>query len=362
MGIFSRYRDDVARVGAAVEPIVGGTLAGPDDDGITWRVAGRRGERDVVVTLNHLHGIYGLECAVRELGVGRVDLRDDRSIFATSRQPHVAGRIKAETAWDAAGLWQLLPGPTRAAITSLLDGESSALSLRPATLDALLGPAGVLRRPDAVDVIVRDLDRLLAIAQAMEAAWDVDPAARGVGRRVWAPEPAPPPPPPVAPRDAAVIASLARPARDALVARHAADTIALFPAADPLRGRLTVEARVVVLPPVPPSRWVPDGGLHRVAAVGSVDDGWYFPRTDGDGFARALAAVERYQRATSSTVGDAPWELVGQLTGAPKLVVVEGSARFGLDVAVLGALIGELLFVDTTRIVDGISPYTGEHD
>lgn len=322
MNLLSLYQDDVARVGAAVEPIVGGVLVGPGEDGVTWRVAGRRGGREVAVMLNHLHGVYGLECTVRELGVGRVDLRDDRSIFATSRQPHVVGRIKAETSWDAAGLWQLLPEPTRTAIMTLLDGDSHALALRPTTLDMLLGPVGLLRRPDAVDVIIRDLDRLLAIAQALEAAWDVDPAAAGIGRAVRVPRPVPPPPPPVAPRDLAQIARLARPARDAMVARYAADTIALFPAASPTSGRERVKDRIVVLPPVTPSRWVRDS-RYRVVPVGSVDDGWYFPRTDGEGFARVLAAVERYGRATSVDVGDAPWELIGQLTGNPRLVVIE---------------------------------------
>ena len=359
MGLFNRYRADVERVGAVLAPIIGGTLQGPGDDGITWRIAGHRGGRDVVVTLNHMHGIHGLECTIRELGVGPVDLRDDRSIFATSRQPHVAGRITADTTWDAAALWQRLPDLTRHVLATMLEGDSSALRLTRETLDVLLGPSGGLRAPGAAEAIVADLDRLLVIARVMEDVWDIDPSSVGIGRRVWAPEPPPPPPVPVVARDAAVIARLAGPARDAMVARHTAETIPLFPAADPLRNRLSVKDKVVLLPATPPSRWV-DDGIHRAIPIGSEADGWYFVRTDDDGCARVLAAVERHRRATSTDVGDAAYEIIGRITGDPSMVVVDGSARIGHAVSVLGARIGIHLFVDATLDFAGRSPYAGE--
>ena len=360
MGLFNRYREDVERVGEALGPILGGALSGPGDDKISWRVAGTRGGRSVHVELNQMHGIYGIGCAIRELGVGSVSLRDDRSIFATSRQPVVAGRLKAETRWDAAALWRRLPDITRHVIATMLAGEGSSLWLRSGELGALIGASGVLRTDGVVDRIVQDLDRLLVIAQVMEDVWDIDPAQVGIGQHVLPPEPAPPPPP-VAPRDAAAIARRARPAYDAMVARHAGATIPLFPAADAFRARLGVKDRIVILPPTPPSRWVRDF-TYQVVVAGSVADGWYFARTHGEGFQRVLAAVERHGRATGAQLGDAAYEVIGQLTGDPRLVVVDGAAHAGLDVAVLGALVGDGVFVDATVVVDGQSPYAGEHD
>ena len=280
-------------------------------------------------------------------------------IFATSRQPHVAGRITADTTWDAAALWQRLPDLTRHVLATMLEGDSSALRLTRETLDVLLGPSGGLRAPGAAEAIVADLDRLLVIARVMEDVWDIDPPSVGIGRRVWAPEPPPPPPVPVVARDAAVIARLAGPARDAMVARHTAETIPLFPAADPLRNRLSVKDKVVLLPASPPSRWVNDG-IHRAIPIGSEADGWYFVRTDDDGCARVLAAVERHRRATSTDVGDAAYEIIGRITGDPSMVVVDGSARIGHAVSVLGARIGIHLFVDATLDFAGRSPYAGE--
>ena len=91
MGLFNRYREDVERVGEALGPILGGALSGPGDDMISWRVAGTRGGRSVHVELNQMHGIYGVGCAIRELGVGSRLMSD---LVAALYQHHVPAHAR----------------------------------------------------------------------------------------------------------------------------------------------------------------------------------------------------------------------------------------------------------------------------
>lgn len=363
MGIFNRFREDVQRVGAELAPMIGGTLEGPGSDGITWQIAGTRGGRRVRIELNHMHGIFGLACEIGTLGLESFDLRDDKNFFAIGGV-YVSERLKADAMWDAPALWQLLPDLTRRAIIQLLAPESSALSLRQGEVSALLGPLGLLRQPDATPTILRDLDRLLAIAPVLEQYWDIDPRTVGGGlyggRPPAPPEPPPPPPPRIQPRDPDAIAARAAGAIERMLFRFQKERIEPFPTVDPLSQRDSVKDRVVLLPPQAPSRWVSDFG-YKVLQAGDVERGWYFARSKLPGFARVLRAAERYERATNTELGDTPYQVVARITGDPSLIVVDGQAHFGIEIDVLGAAIGDRVFIDGTNVVDDESPFDGEH-
>ena len=363
MGLFNRFREDVQRVGAALAPEIGGPLEGPGSDRITWHIAGTRGGRRVRIELNHMHGIFGVGCEIRTLGLESFDLRDEKNFFA-SGDVHVAERLKADSRWDAPALWHLLPDITRRAIIQLLDPESSSLSLRKGDVSALLGPLGLLRRPEAVPTILRDLDRLLAIAPVLEQCWDVDPrtvgASPGGGRPPGRPAPPPPPPPAVEPRDPAVIAARAAGAIERMLLRFQHERIEPFPTVDPLSERDSVKDRVVLLPPQAPSQWVPDLG-HKVLHAGDVQRGWYFARSHLPGFARVLRAAARYERATRTRLHDTPYQVIARITGDPAMTVVGGKSHFGIEIDLLGAAIGDRVFIDATNVVGDESPFAGEH-
>jgi hypothetical protein len=363
MGVFNRFREDVQRVGAELGPMIGGTLEGPGSDHITWHIAGTRGGRRVRIDLNHMHGIFGLACEIRSIGLESFQLRDDKNFFARSGV-HVSERLKADSMWDAPAIWQLLPDLTRRAIIQLLAPESSSLSLSKGEVSALLGPLGLLRQPDATQTVLRDLDRLLALVPVLEEYWDVEPRTVGGGLRGGRPPapPAPPSPPPpkVEPRDAAAVASRAVDAIDRMLFRFQRELIEPFPTVNPMSERESVKGRVVLLPSQAPSQWVSDLG-YKVLYAGDVQRGWYFARSKLPGFARVLRAAERYERATRTRLDDTPYRVVARITGNPSLVVVDGKAHFGIEVDLLGAAIGDRVFIDATNLVGDESPFDGEH-
>lgn len=349
------------RVGAVLEPAVGGRLGDVGDDRVSYPLVGTRGGRAVRVTLDELHGSFGVACDVRRLAVGRVSIHQEDSIFAGAA-PYVAPTLRMSARTDEPALWALLPESTRATLAGMLAPSSSALSLDERELSMLLGPAGLLAVPDADAAILEALDRLLASAVAMEAAWDVEPGSVGSGRSTCvapARRDEPPPPMPVTGHDPAALRDLARPAHDAMLARFAAELVPAFPAASALREGMAMKGKVVALPPRAPSQWGEDW-LKRTITVGEGEHRWYFLREDEPGFARALRAAERYERATGTTLGDAPYEVIARFTGEPMMVVVGGKAELGHQLALLGALIGDRVFIDATRSVGDDAPFEGE--
>lgn len=366
MGIFNRYLDDVQRVGEALTAELGWPLVGPGEDHITWAMTGTRGGRAVKIKLNHMHGIYGVECELRELPLRSIRIMEENHVFAGSRDPHITKQLKVSTIWDGGAFWQLLPEPTRRAIEELLAPPSSSLYLQQGAISTLLGPGGLLRSPEAMATILRSLDQLLEIAPILEAHWDVEPekvgGGMGGGRLPEPPEPPKPPPPRVEPRDPAMIASLAIPARDAMLARVAENRIEPFPAGNPMIDTPRVAGRTVVLPPLLRSSWVSDW-TYPTMAFGGEGRGWYFARSDAEGFARLLRAVERYEKATGTKGVDYAYEVIGRISEMPMLVVAGASgAQFGFGLEILGAYLVDHVFIDATQVVDGESHFEGETD
>ncbi len=366
MGIFNRYLDDVHRVGEALTAELGWPLVGPGEDHITWAMTGKRGGSSVKITLNHMHGVHGVECEIRPLPLDSLELMEENFIFAGERDPYVTERLKVRSMWDGGAFWLLLPEATRHTLEALLSPKSSSLSLRKERISALLGPIGMLRSAEAAATILRNLDQLMALVPILESHWDVDPAqiggGRGGGRPPMPVEPPKPPPPPVEPRGPSMLASLAIPARDAMIARVATDRIEPFPAGNPLIDTPRVAGRIVVLPPLLRSNWVSDWN-YPTMAFGGEGRGWYFARSDAEGFARLLRAVERFEKATGTKGVDYAYEVIGRIREMPMLVVAgESGAQIGFGLEILGAYLVGHVFVDVTKVIDGESPFVGELD
>jgi hypothetical protein len=156
-----------------------------------------------------------------------------------------------------------------------------------------------------------------------------------------------------------VLAARGLRARDEMMARYADAILEPFPMVNP-RESLSVKDRVVVLPPVPPSRWHDWIGRKMLAAGNEFLGGWYFAHEDNSGLARVIRAVRRYEKATWTSLGDPPYAIIARLTGDSSVCHIGGVIILGLTVDILGALVGDRVFVDATHVIDGESPFIGE--
>lgn len=130
-------------------------------------------------------------------------------------------------------------------------------------------------------------------------------------------------------------------------ARHAPDTIAPFPAVNPVRGDVrTVAGKVVVLPELGNRDWVSDGGRGWFAAGNG--DGWYFMDAEGEAAQAMLIAQRRYTRLVNPNLG-ARWQFIARITDQPRLTVVGQQAHFGLVAEPLACLVDGAMFVDLTQ-------------
>jgi hypothetical protein len=143
------------------------------------------------------------------------------------------------------------------------------------------------------------------------------------------------------------------------VGAHEAETIAAFPAVDPLEGDIgSVAGRCVVLPPIEGRDWIPEAG-HNYFAVGNDGDGWYFADAESPASFRMLRAARRYERLVAPDLPPS-YAVIGRILPDPRLLVMQDRGRFGLQFEPLAALAGDRMFVDLTKVVDGESPFHGE--
>ena len=139
----------------------------------------------------------------------------------------------------------------------------------------------------------------------------------------------------------------------------AATAIEPFPAVHPIRGDLaSVVGRHVLLPPLRNRDWVSEAG-HTWFAAGSDYDGWYFADGDGDPAGLMLRALRRYRRKVAPNI-DETYQLVGRIGPDPRLLVINDVSHFGLQIDLVAALIGDSLFVDLGRVVNGEARFAGE--
>lgn len=155
------------------------------------------------------------------------------------------------------------------------------------------------------------------------------------------------------------VSGLATAAWQAFVTAHAAETIAAFPALDPLHAdRSTVAGKLVLLPAIENRNWVAES-VRNYFALGSDGDGWYFADAESDAALRMLRAARRYQRLVSPAL-PASYRTVGRVLPDPRLLVMDKRGVYGLQFEPVAALVGEQMFVDLTQQKDGESPFEGE--
>jgi hypothetical protein len=386
----NKYRDDAERVGEMLEPVLGGKLSAPSPVTsryhVPWRyIDGKRADRAVRVSLNERHGHFEVVVRIAELPVSpcesrtaEIRLECEPSVFLLD-DPYVAPNLKMGTRWDALPLWSLLPEATRSTIDEMLMPPGSSMILDGNQLAMEIMRFELLHQADADAGVIRELDRLLAIARVIEECWKVDPLLVGAGRSTHIrsvpasapvsaantpprrrPQPPEPPPRPVKPCDPVTISTLARPARDAMLQRFASERIESFPAKNAMTDYMWIKDKVVLLPARRPSTWITGRFGDTLIALGDEPNCWYFMSADDPGFSRVLRAAKRYELATGRVLGDEPYEVIAQLTGKPASARVAGNLEVGHKLAMLGALIGDHVFVDATEIVGHHSLFAGE--
>jgi hypothetical protein len=144
---------------------------------------------------------------------------------------------------------------------------------------------------------------------------------------------------------AAEIKAAAGTAREAFLAARKKDVIEPFPAVDPIDGDVEkVKGKIVVLPAMTNRDWISEGG-HGYLVAGDRQRGYYFVDSRAPAFVRVLLAEYRYKEQVSPTLGNT-YALIGRVTGAPSLRYLGDFAVSGLEVEVIGATVGDAMFVD----------------
>lgn len=132
---------------------------------------------------------------------------------------------------------------------------------------------------------------------------------------------------------------------EAFKVARAGETIAAFPAPNPVRDDITaITGKLVLLPPLGNRDYVMDGGRTLFAAGG---DGWYFVDAEGEAAQAMLRAQRRYEKLVDPML-PAEWQFLVRITGAARLAVIADRAHYGLVVEPLAALVGRAMCVDLT--------------
>jgi hypothetical protein len=137
-------------------------------------------------------------------------------------------------------------------------------------------------------------------------------------------------------------------AKDALLARLAADAIPAFPAVDAMRGdRPQVVGKAVALPVLDSDDWTMDVMTPWLVA-GNATDGWYLVQADSPAMRKAFEAMWRYKKKVAPDLPETH-EIIGRIGPNPRMVVKAGVAIAGLEVEPIADLIGGTVFVDVTE-------------
>lgn len=155
------------------------------------------------------------------------------------------------------------------------------------------------------------------------------------------------------------VAAASKEAKARFLAAHEDELLDEIPTIDLLGNeRAGLVGKCVVLPPIPPRNWIPDG-LHTylVAMVGSTP---CFVDTESPAAQRMRVAARRYEQLVTPNL-DPTYGIVGRILADPALVVVNGTGTIGLELEPVAATVGDdRLFVDLTAETDGRSLFAGE--
>jgi hypothetical protein len=148
---------------------------------------------------------------------------------------------------------------------------------------------------------------------------------------------------------AAEITKAAGTAREAFLEARRKEIIEPFPAVDPIEGDIEkVKGKIVVLPKMGNRDWISEGG-HGYLVAGDRSRGYYFVDSRAPAMVRVFTAAYRYQELVSPKL-DETYALVVRITGDPSLRYLGDFAVTGLDVEVIGATVGDAMFVDVTVV------------
>lgn len=160
---------------------------------------------------------------------------------------------------------------------------------------------------------------------------------------------------------AATVAKSATAAREAFLAVRKQDIVEPFPATDPIDGDIEkVRGKIVILAKMTNRDWISEGG-HGYLVAGDRKRGFYFVDSMSPAFGRVLTAARRYHELVSPKLGET-YALVARITGEPSLRYLGDIAVPGLDLEVIGATVGDGMFVDLTVVEDGESPFAGQKE
>ncbi len=136
------------------------------------------------------------------------------------------------------------------------------------------------------------------------------------------------------------------------------DTIAPFPAVNPLEDRSKVVGKVVLLPVIKPSDWVSEGDRCYLRS-GDAQRGFYFVACQSKIMQRVFEAQDRYQRTVNPDFLE-NYTILGRILDEPKMLVINDQAATGLMLEPLGVLVEDRVFVDLTAVKDNVSLFAGE--
>jgi hypothetical protein len=160
-------------------------------------------------------------------------------------------------------------------------------------------------------------------------------------------------------RRAAAIKAIADDARRRFLAEHETQTVAAFPAIDPIAGDLArVTGKVVVLPELDSRSWISEAG-HGYLVAGDRQRGLYFVDSRSEPMMRVLMAQLRYHELVSPEL-DETYLVIGRIRPAPMMRIVSGNAASGLEVEVIASTVGGAMFVDAQVLEGGKSPFAGQ--
>ncbi|MGH8446550.1 MAG: hypothetical protein ACREVL_14855 [Solimonas sp.] len=155
------------------------------------------------------------------------------------------------------------------------------------------------------------------------------------------------------------IAEVRRLAQDAwqqALAAHAAETVAAFPAPNPLLDDpAQIVGKYLVLPPIANRDWVVEGHHNWWAARDG--NGVWLCDTEHPQALQVRLAARRYQRRISPDLR-AEYQLLARVLPEPRLLFASGMIFKGYTVAPVAALVGDAMFVACTA--DGEPPFAGE--
>jgi hypothetical protein len=155
-------------------------------------------------------------------------------------------------------------------------------------------------------------------------------------------------------------AAAAQKERDAFF-QKITDKIEPFPAIDPVTGdKKKVVGKALILPKLTNKNFLMVAGKCYMAA-GERKTGYYFIDCLSPGAQRMLSAAERYKRLVTPTLATT-YEMVARISDKAHMIVVpDGKPVGGMLLDIIGATVGDKMFVDTSVEKEkGVSRFAGE--